>query len=143
MLKSLRNAVLSFLAWYAVVGCSIVLMYAIAHRKSVGPEGVAYLTWAFLLGLFVVLLSSPFCRLLNRVPSALVGMGFGLAIPILFAWFWGRSIEHWAVSRGLLWTGLDAWIAGMQLSIPSAIGGGVSGYLQGRVAGSRPLTAGH
>ena len=133
MLKSLRNAVLSLLTWYAVAACSILFMYAIAHRKSPGPEGVAYLTWAFLLGLLVVLPSSPFCRLLNRVPSTLVGMGFGLLIPIIFAWLWGRSIEQWALSRGLLWTGLDAWIAGMQLAIPSSIGGSVSGYLQGRV----------
>jgi hypothetical protein len=133
MLKILRSVVLSLLAWYAVVACSLFLMYAVAHRKSLGPEGVAYLKWTFLVGLSVALFISPLCRLLKPVPSSLLGMGFGLMIPILSAWIWGRALEHWAVSRGFLWTGLDAWIAGMQLSIPSAIGGGVSGYLQGRV----------
>ena len=139
--KLLNYLVVPLLAWDAIVGGSIAVMYLLAHQTSVGPEGRAFLIWAFVLGFVVVLLCWPVCRVLHRIPGTLTGLGFGLFIPIIAGWFWGQVVEPtrlrdwpnpWSLPWGLNWGGLEAWVAGLVLSIPSAIAGAIVGFLQAR-----------
>lgn len=134
MQKSIKVLILSLLAWDVCVGFSIAMMDMMAHRRQLNPGGTRYLIWASIMGFTVILLSYPLCRMLRGVPCVLVGIVLGLLIPPSLGWIWGRLAEPWALSQGLLWTGLDAWIAGVQLAIPSAFGGGIMGFLQSREA---------
>jgi hypothetical protein len=139
--KLLHYLVVPLITWEAIVGSSIALMYALAHRKSFDREDGAFFIWAFILGFLVVLLCWPVCRVLRRIPAILTGLCFGLLAPIIAGWFWGQVVEPtrlrdwpnpWSLPLGLNWGGLEAWVAGLWLSIPSAIAGGIVGFLQAK-----------
>jgi len=94
-----------------------------------------------MLGFAVVLLCWPVCRVLRRIPGTLTGLGIGLLIPIIAGWFWAQVVDPtrvrdwpnpWSLPWGLNWGGPDAWVAGLVLSIPSTIAGGIVGFLQAK-----------
>lgn len=134
MLKALETFVLSLVVWEAVVTASVLIMYVMAGRTSIGPEGSRYLTLAGILGLLVVLLCWSVCRKLTRLASVLVGLGLGLTVPILAGFMAGKAADQWITDWGHYGTSLDLWIEGLQLSLPSGIAGAIIGLLQGRKA---------
>lgn len=140
MRRVLRRLFVSLLAWEVIVACSIAFMYVLANRKSLGPEGQAFLLWAFALGFVVVLICWPVCQRLSRVRSILAGLGLGLLVPAVAGLLWGRVVDPrlygwnhpWGLPSGLNWTGMDAWLAGLQLAVPSAVAGAIVGLLQAK-----------
>jgi hypothetical protein len=132
MLKLLKSFFLSLLVWYVIVGSSVLGLYMLARASPVGPEAQSYFMRLIGLGAFVIIVLWPICRLLHGLAAVSIGTSFGLAVPILAGWVWLKWIERWDVSRGLLWNGMDLWIQGFQIAIPSALAGGIVGYFLGR-----------
>jgi hypothetical protein len=110
----------------------------LARRRFLSGGG-KFIVWAVIVGFVVAALSYPLCRALHRLPSVVVGVILGLLIPVTLGWLWGRLAEPWGFPQRVLWTGLDAWIAGVELSIPSALAGAVVGYLQARNEITEPV----
>jgi hypothetical protein len=139
--KLIKCFVIPLLAWEAAVAGSIAIMYTLARRNSIGPEGRAFLIWAFVLGFLVVLPCWPVCRRLRQLPGTLTGLCIGFITPVVAGWLWAQVVEPtrvrewphaWSLPWGLNWGGPDAWFAGLVLSIPSGIAGGIVGFLQAR-----------
>jgi hypothetical protein len=130
MHRFVKGFLLALLIWEVIIAISIVAMYATAHRTSPSTEDKPWLTWAFVLGFVVVLCCWPLCGTLRRVPSTMICSCFGLFIPLLAGWLWGPLMEPRVFSWDYPLIGLDAWIEGLHLSIPSAIAGGIIGYTQ-------------
>src|SRR5216683_7882048 len=124
-----RKILVSLLVWEAMVVGSISLIYAFARGKSFDLEDRAFLSWAFILGIVVVLLCWSVCRTLPRTPSTLIGFSLGALVPIVAGWAWGRLVDprlhDWphplTLPWGVYWGGYEAWVAGLELSIPSGI----------------------
>jgi hypothetical protein len=124
-----RRLLIPLIAWTAIVACWILGMHIWLRNMSVGPEEKQVLFFSSIVGCVVVLLCWPFCRVLHRIPSASIGFVMGLAVPIIASWIWGRLPEY---SPGLPWSFVEAWSNGLQLAIPSSIGGVVVGILQAK-----------
>lgn len=139
MLTFIKTFAAGLLVWEAAVASAIAIMYALAHRA---PEAEArpWLISAFSLGLFVVSACVMVCRRFRPLYGTVIGFSLGLVIPVLMGWLWGRATEPWVFSWRYPLSGLDAWIEGLQLSIPSAIAGGIIGYLQARNNARRPFS---
>ena len=134
MLKVLKTYILSLCVWEGVVAASLMIMYVLAGRKSLGPEDQRYLSFAGIVGLVVASLCWFTCRKLARVGSVLAGIALGVTIPIVAGWIGGKAADHWITGWGHYRTALDLWIEGLQLSLPSGIAGAVIGLYQGRKA---------
>jgi hypothetical protein len=134
MAAKLRTFLVSLLVCEAVLAAAIAIMHLLAGTKSLGPEGRRYIDFAFALGVVVALACWPVCRLLHRVSGTLAGLVVGLATAVAAGWIWALIIDHWINVRIHYWTPLDAWVEGLQLSIPSGIAGAIIGFLQSRAA---------
>lgn len=140
-----KNLAVPLLASEAVLLVAVAVMYLLAHRVPVWPEDKAYVRMAFMVGLVIVLVCWPVCRLVYRVPGTLVGLALGLATPAVVGWLWSSLAEYfeyysfgaWARNWGIEppWT---FWVLTLTLSIPSAIAGAVVGFLQAKRPGSGP-----
>lgn len=141
MSKFLKNFILALFAWEVIIAASVGLMYAVAGKTVLGPEGRRYITFAGALGIIVVVICLPVCRRFRPTRAALTGMIVGLFIPLIVGWISGLLADHWMYSWGHSWTSLETQVEGLQLSVPSAIACGIIGFLLGRQAkeGSRPL----
>jgi hypothetical protein len=137
MLKLLKSFFLSLLVWYAIVGSSVLGLYMLARASPVGSEAHSYFIRLVWLGALVIVLLWPICRILRGLAAVLIGASLGLAVPILVGWVWANWIERRVASWGLLWNGMDLWIQGFQIAIPSAIAAGIVGYLLSRQSVSR------
>lgn len=132
MLKLIKPFFIAVLIWEIMIALSIVAIYAIARKTSPSGEDKPWLIWSFLLGLVVALCCVPLCNKLRRSASTILGLSLGLMIPLLVGWFWGPVMEPWVFSWRHPFIGLDAWIAGLHLSVPSAAAGAIIGYTQSR-----------
>jgi len=128
----LRCFVVPLLVCEAIIAAAIAIMYLLAGRTSIGPEGRRYIDFALVLGVIIVLACWPVCRLLHRVCGTLVGLAVGLVTAVVAGWIWALMIDHWINVHIQYWTPLDAWVEGLQLSIPSGIAGAIVGFLQSK-----------
>jgi hypothetical protein len=125
-LQMKNKLLLSFAAWEVVVlGCVVLVMAA--QGRSFNSENLHKIGFVFSLGILVVLVAWPVCRLLSRSAGAAFGFVIGLVVPPLAAWIWALSLPFpW-------WTGsFDIKILAVVLAIPSAVGGAASGLIQSR-----------
>ena len=129
-MSPVRSFVLPLAVWEVVVLLSVALMYVLAGKTELGPEGRRYVTAALILGFIVVLLCWSVCRRVGRLAGALIGLAVGMVSPIVAGWFFGHLIDQSQYSWAHLWTFLDAWVEGLQLAIPSGVGGAIVGFLQ-------------
>jgi hypothetical protein len=123
-----RSLVIPLFAWELVVlGCLTPIM--IMFGKSMNPENERKLAMTAGLGLLVVLLCWPICRILPRTVSWPVGAVVGLLTPPLCAWTWAWLLPfpYWTDS-------FEIKLLGLVLAIPSALGGMIIGGLQARTS---------
>jgi hypothetical protein len=139
MVKLARQVLLPVLICETLVVGSAVMFYAFT-QKPLGAGARAYLVWAVFLGLIISMSCLAISRVLRRPAAIFVGAILGLLIPIVAGVIWGRIVDprlygwnhQWALPQGVNWRGTDAWTAGLQLAIPSTIGGALIGLIQGR-----------
>ncbi len=145
MATLVRQVLLPALICAALTLGSALMFYSFM-QKPLGPDARTYLGWAALVGLATAIGCWPVCRVLSRTAAMSVGVLLGFVIPIVTAMIWVRIVDPrlygwnhpWALPQGMNWRGTDAWSAGLQLAIPSAIGGAIAGRFQSRrVQGSR------
>ena len=97
-------------------------------------------------GVAIFLFCWPVCRVLRRPGGTMAGLVLGLLLLVAGGWTWGRvggfcldlaASGQWMV--GCSWfegfSGLEAWLVGLAVSIPGAIAGGTAGFLLAK----RPL----
>lgn len=127
MWKSTKSLLIALIAWDSIVACWIIGMHIWVRSMSVGPEEKQALIFAFIVGCAVVVLCWILRRMLRPIVRFLAGLALGLVIPIAAGWVWGRLPEY---SPGLPWSFLEAWGAGLNLALPSAVAGGIVSLLQ-------------
>jgi hypothetical protein len=132
MPRTLKGFVISWVVWVIIVDCAVVGMYLVARKVPTISDAEWYLAQNSIVGLVVISLVWIFCRSLGRVLGTCIGLGIGALIPIAPAWIWGRWIESHASPSGVPLNGLDLWIGGLELMIPSALGAAIAGYLVSR-----------
>jgi hypothetical protein len=134
----LRALVVSLIVCEAIITVSVGVLFLLAGRTSLGPEGIRYLEFAFAIGIPVTLLSCWICSAVARnqglATTTLVGGAVGLLTSVLAGRIWGLSVDQWMGHWGHYWTSVDAWVEGLQLAIPSGIAGVVIGFFQARFA---------
>jgi hypothetical protein len=138
MRRTLKGFVMSWVVWEIIVDCAVVGMYLVARKVPKISDFEWYVVQNALVGLVVVSLVWMSCRALGRVLGTFVGLGIGTLIPIAPAWIWGQWLESHAAPSGIPFNGLDLWIGGMELAIPSAIAGGIVGYVAARKVNGPP-----
>ena len=119
---------LSLAVWEAIVlGCVAIVM--LMQRRSLNSENLHKIEFIFVLGILVVLLVWPVCRLVSRRMGSVLGFIIGLAVPPSCAWIWAWRLPFPG------WTGpFDIKILAMVLSAPSALGGAAVGAIQSRTS---------
>lgn len=121
---AIRRLAYGFLAWEAAVLGPIAIVYA-RSQAAFTREDFVWLFGLASLGLPVVIASQAVSRRIGRV--AAIGAGFLLGAGIMLAAGW--LVSH--VVRGFELTA-SLWITSVILSLPSGLGGAVSGWLNRR-----------
>ena len=125
-----QRIVFPLLAWQLIV-LGILAVIMVSFGKSLNVENEQKLGLVAGLGLIVVLLCWPICRLLPRAAGWIAGAMIGLLAPALCAWTWAWLLPFpwWTDSS-------EVKLLGIVISLPSALGGMVVGGLQARSPGA-------
>lgn len=128
-MKVFLRLVIPWLVWNTVVGVSIGVLYLRAGKNPFNPEGERFLLVTFVMGLVVVPLCWSVCTRFHTFAAAVIGLCIGSLTPVALGYVFGRVLENWSWWQQYA-TSLDAWTAGVALSIPSALAGIIVGILQ-------------
>jgi hypothetical protein len=121
-----KTLMVPWLAWELIVLGTGVL-YSIHRWGTLDTIDQGRLMLVAGLGVIVVLLCWPACRLLTKTTAWLAGGAIGLFAPAACAWTWVWSFPiPWWLSES------DLMILGIAMSVPSALGGIAVGLLQAR-----------
>jgi putative flippase GtrA len=136
-----KRFLISLFACESIIMISVGALFLLAGRTSLGPEGIRYLKFAFIVGIAVALVSFWVCSAVpgsrRMKPTTIVGGIVGLLTSVMVGVLWGFAAEHWMDQWGHYWAFLGVWVESLQLAIPGAIAGAVIGFLRAQSA-SRP-----
>jgi hypothetical protein len=135
--KPLKSFLFSLLLWFVIVGCAVLLFYVSARAMPVGLEGWSYFIRLPWFAVLVVPLLWSICSAFRGPAAVLIGVGLGLAGPIVAGWLYAACIDPNIASWGLPWGGMDVWVQGLLIAVPSSVAGGCIGYFLNRQKSAR------
>lgn len=133
----MKTRALAALAIWEILILGYLWFVMVSRGIPFDVEKQRMLLEAACVGVVVVLLAWPVCRVLSAPVAIGVGLILGLATPLLVAWAVGHMANHWQTSWGHFMTPIELWSLALGISIPSAVAAAIIGVL----AHKRPSNA--